>query len=474
MNISVKTRDMPVSYQDFVLYSQATGAPLPRNAQERMQMAPEVYTFTRQIGSKPSGIRQGLSAVGRGLAVLGGAGVAVGVANSLFNKPSDNYRQAVTDNQTTGGKEARKATQTTFDNAYTTGSENYTGQGPDEGSAPVSKSVAPSITTQTDQYLAGIGPNPTEYKQYDATIGPHSLASATGIGRKPRMAKLGGSEFSQALRYGDPAANLAAAKAENTPEYQISDKDAADIAAAENMPASPTVQADETARKMRQRQHIENSQMLPYDSPLRATFGGKTNPPEETTLMDMMSDDTPLTDKIVSFVNKTKKNLPEKKTPKVTDIGEGKGIQAVEQMKSFNEALSGRREDITEKIGTMDFSEIENDPALADIGRREEPQDRSPRGVIPPDRSGSIKKTDLGAIGDIIGEKQSDNPIVGGLQAIGKVARTADKLGRRAVEEIADKGQEDRRKFAKYKETMRKAEAFKEIAEERENKKDSE
>ena len=474
MNISAKTRDMPVSYQDFVLYSQATGAPLPRNAQERMQMAPEVYTFTRQIGGRPSGIRQGLSAVGRGLAVLGGAGVAVGVANSLFNKPSDNYRQAVTNNQTTVGKEARKATQTTFDDSYTTGGENYTGQGPDEGSAPVSKSVAPSITTQTDQYLAGIGPNPTEYNQYDATIGPHSLASATGIGRKPRMARLGGSEFSQALRYGDQAANLAAAKADNTPEYQISDKDAADIAAAENMPASPTVQADETARKMRQQQHIENSQMLPYDSPLRATFGGKTNPPEETTLMDMMSDDTPLTDKIVSFVNKTKKNLPEKKTPEISDIGQRRDDNALVSMKTL--IAAGEEEDKQAILQTpdVDLSEIENDPALKEIGMREEPKDRSPRGVIPPDRSGTMKKTDLGAIGDIISEKQSDNPIVGGLQAIGKVARTADKLGRRAVEEIADKGQEDRRKFAKYKETIRKAKAFKDIADERESTKDPE
>lgn len=126
--------------------------------------------------------------------------------------------------------------------------------------------------------------------------------------------------FSSGLRNEDQEANIAAAKSQ---EYQISDKDAADIAAAENMPASPTVQADETARKMRQRQHIENSQMLPYDSPLRSTFGGKTNPPEETTLLDMMSDDTPVTDKVVSFINKTKKGLPEKKkTPKVTDIRE--------------------------------------------------------------------------------------------------------------------------------------------------------
>ena len=144
MNISVKTRDMPVSYQDFVLYSQATGAPLPRTPQERMQMTPQVYNFTRQIGGRPSGIRQGLRAVGRGLAVLGGAGVAVGVANSLFNKPSDNYRQSVTDNQTIEEKESRDYDLGVFDDSYTTGGENYTGQAPKKSSAPVSKSTVPS------------------------------------------------------------------------------------------------------------------------------------------------------------------------------------------------------------------------------------------------------------------------------------------------------------------------------------------
>mgnify|MGYP003136144488 CR=1 FL=1 len=144
MNISVKTRNMPVSYQDFVLYSRATGAPLPRTPQERMQMTPQVYNFTRQIGGRPSGIRQGLSAVGRGLAVLGGAGVAVGVANSLFNKPSDNYRQSVTDNQTIDEKESRDYDLGVFDDSYTTGSENYTGQAPKKSSAPVSKSTVPS------------------------------------------------------------------------------------------------------------------------------------------------------------------------------------------------------------------------------------------------------------------------------------------------------------------------------------------
>jgi hypothetical protein len=473
---------MPVSYQDFVLSNQYFGTPMPTDPKMKMELTPIVYENMRTIGARPSRLQQGLRAVGRGLAIAGGAGVAVGVANSLFNKPSDNYGQAVTDNQTSGGRNTRVGQLDSFDEFFETDNEKYAKTGGLGESSPPSKSTTPaqtaSITAKTDQYLAGIGPDTVGANQYDATIGPHSLASATGIGRKPRIAKLGGSEFSQALRYGDPAANLAAAKADNTPEYQISDKDAADIAAAENMPASPTVQAAFPSYKTklspeeRARIHITDKE----------TNKGFLRETEEADRLDSAMGINPpkppssgnISERVEEFINKSNKGLPEKKTPKVTDIGEGKGIRAEEQMKSFNKALSEGRQDITEKIGTTDLSEIENDSALADIGRREEPQDVSPRGVIPPDKSGTMNKTDLSAIGDIIGEKQADNPIIGGLQGIGKAARIAGKIGKRTVEELADKGAKDRRSYAKYKETMRKAEAFKKIAEDRKNTNDPE
>ena len=40
---------MPVSPQDFELYSRMTGAPMPSDAMSRMQMAPEVYQFIRNV-----------------------------------------------------------------------------------------------------------------------------------------------------------------------------------------------------------------------------------------------------------------------------------------------------------------------------------------------------------------------------------------------------------------------------------------
>jgi len=45
---------MPVSPQDFELYSRMTGTPMPSDAMSRMQMAPEVYKFTKNFARKPN------------------------------------------------------------------------------------------------------------------------------------------------------------------------------------------------------------------------------------------------------------------------------------------------------------------------------------------------------------------------------------------------------------------------------------
>ena len=43
---------MPVSPQDFDLYSRVTGTPMPSDAMSRMQMAPDVYKFTKDFARK--------------------------------------------------------------------------------------------------------------------------------------------------------------------------------------------------------------------------------------------------------------------------------------------------------------------------------------------------------------------------------------------------------------------------------------
>ena len=45
---------MPVSPQDFGLYSRMTGSPVPTDAMSRMQMAPDVYKFTKDFAKKPN------------------------------------------------------------------------------------------------------------------------------------------------------------------------------------------------------------------------------------------------------------------------------------------------------------------------------------------------------------------------------------------------------------------------------------
>ena len=63
---------MPVSQQDFELYSRVTGTPLPTNQSERVLMAPEVYAFSRKASSKPSILKNAAKAAGA--AALLGAG----------------------------------------------------------------------------------------------------------------------------------------------------------------------------------------------------------------------------------------------------------------------------------------------------------------------------------------------------------------------------------------------------------------
>ena len=45
---------MPVSPQDFELYSRVTGNPMPSDAMSRMRMAPDVYKFTKDFARKPN------------------------------------------------------------------------------------------------------------------------------------------------------------------------------------------------------------------------------------------------------------------------------------------------------------------------------------------------------------------------------------------------------------------------------------
>lgn len=72
---------MPVSPQDFALWSRMTGNPYPQSPAERMALAPEVYSYTRNIGRQGgptmNPIRRAVDVAGKvalGAGLLAGAG----------------------------------------------------------------------------------------------------------------------------------------------------------------------------------------------------------------------------------------------------------------------------------------------------------------------------------------------------------------------------------------------------------------
>ena len=80
---------MSVSPADFELYSRATGAPLPRTAQEQMQMAPQVHQFIQARGyQRPKGFLGEVGGYLKNAALLGG-GLALANYLSSNNDDSD-------------------------------------------------------------------------------------------------------------------------------------------------------------------------------------------------------------------------------------------------------------------------------------------------------------------------------------------------------------------------------------------------
>lgn len=94
---------MPVSPQDFALYSRMTGVPVPSNPLSRMQMAPDVYKFTKDFTKKPNI----LEATGNLVKTIGktvGTGFAAAAAAPAFveepQTTAENYKQNLVQGQT--------------------------------------------------------------------------------------------------------------------------------------------------------------------------------------------------------------------------------------------------------------------------------------------------------------------------------------------------------------------------------------
>ena len=101
---------MPVSPQDFDLYSRMTGVPVPSNPLSRMQMAPEVYKFTKDFAKKPNVLEKSgnlLKNIGKTI----GMGMAGAAASPAFVEPpqttAENYDQTRVPNQSSSDQVAK-------------------------------------------------------------------------------------------------------------------------------------------------------------------------------------------------------------------------------------------------------------------------------------------------------------------------------------------------------------------------------
>lgn len=83
---------MPVSPQDYALWSDLTGNPYPQSPAERMALAPEVYNFTRNVnqGKRPPGaIRRAVDVIGKTALAAGAIAGAAYLAGGFGSQDLD-------------------------------------------------------------------------------------------------------------------------------------------------------------------------------------------------------------------------------------------------------------------------------------------------------------------------------------------------------------------------------------------------
>ena len=126
---------MPVSPRDFELYSRMTGAPMPMDASQRMQMAPAVYDFTKNFARKPNILEKTGNLV-KNIGKTIGTGMAVAAAAPAYVKQQQTIGEISTNsepnprnNKVTVNMSGVEQQQTTADNynQKQKGLENQTG-----------------------------------------------------------------------------------------------------------------------------------------------------------------------------------------------------------------------------------------------------------------------------------------------------------------------------------------------------------
>lgn len=87
---------MPVSPQDFAIWSDLTGKPYPQTPAERMALAPEVYQFTRGIGRRGG---YDMSPVRKAVDVIGKAALGAGLIAGAAYLGSEGYKKLQLDDE---------------------------------------------------------------------------------------------------------------------------------------------------------------------------------------------------------------------------------------------------------------------------------------------------------------------------------------------------------------------------------------
>lgn len=87
---------MPVSPQDFAIWSDLTGNPYPQTPAERMALAPEVYQFTRGIGRRGG---YGMSPVRKAVDVIGKAALGAGLLAGAAYLGVEGYKRLKLDDE---------------------------------------------------------------------------------------------------------------------------------------------------------------------------------------------------------------------------------------------------------------------------------------------------------------------------------------------------------------------------------------
>ena len=173
---------MPVSPRDFELYSRMTGAPMPMDAQQRMQMAPEVFQFSKNFAKKPNILEKTgnlIKNIGK-TTLMGAAGLAAAPAFVEQQKTTaDNYEQDRVENQTGSNQIMRSGIQQVDLENNKTISKNVGEKQDFESSEPDEpKEVFDATPKKSEEQIL------SEMKQYEEQAGLNRIGGPANVSEK--------------------------------------------------------------------------------------------------------------------------------------------------------------------------------------------------------------------------------------------------------------------------------------------------